>query len=126
MPNERMRVNGIELEVLRRGAGTPPLLLHGMDTVPPQARLLDRLGRDAEIIAPSSPGFGNTKRPTDFDTVYDLVHLYLALLDELLVQDCDLDATRFGKETIFDFARHRRIEHYGAIAMQAGVVPPKA
>ena len=73
MPNERMTVNGIELEVLRRGAGTPLLLLHGMDTVPPQARFLDRLGRDAEIIAPSSPGFGNTKRPTDFDTVYDLV-----------------------------------------------------
>jgi hypothetical protein len=46
--------------------------------------------------------------------------------DELLVHDCDLDATRFGKETIFDFARHRRIEHYGVIATQAGVVPPEA
>jgi N-carbamoyl-D-amino-acid hydrolase len=46
--------------------------------------------------------------------------------DELLAHDCDLDATRFGKETIFDFARHRRIEHYGVIATQAGVVPPEA
>jgi predicted amidohydrolase len=46
--------------------------------------------------------------------------------DELLVHDCDLAATRFGKETIFDFARHRRIEHYGRIATQVGVVPPKA
>jgi len=46
--------------------------------------------------------------------------------DELLVYDCDLDATRFGKETMFDFARHRRIEHYGLIAAQTGVVPPKA
>ncbi len=45
--------------------------------------------------------------------------------DELLVYDCDLDATRFGKETIFDFARHRRIEHYGLIATQTGVVAPK-
>jgi len=45
--------------------------------------------------------------------------------DELLVYDCDLDATRFGKETMFDFARHRRIEHYGLIAAQTGVVPPK-
>ena len=33
--------------------------------------------------------------------------------DELVVHACDLDATRFGKETIFDFKRHRRIEHYG-------------
>jgi len=46
--------------------------------------------------------------------------------DELLVYDCDLDATRFGKETMFDFARHRRIEHYGLIAAQTGVVAPKA
>ena len=45
--------------------------------------------------------------------------------DELLVHDCDLDATRFGKETIFDFARHRRIEQYGLIANQTGVVLPK-
>lgn len=44
--------------------------------------------------------------------------------DELIVADCDLDATRFGKETIFDFNRHRRIEHYGLIASQVGVIEP--
>jgi predicted amidohydrolase len=44
--------------------------------------------------------------------------------DELVVADCDLDATVFGKETIFDFKRHRRIEHYGRITSQTGVVPP--
>ena len=44
--------------------------------------------------------------------------------DELVVADCDLDATRFGKETIFDFKRHRRIEHYGRITAQTGVIPP--
>jgi predicted amidohydrolase len=44
--------------------------------------------------------------------------------DEIVVHDCDLDATRFGKETIFDFARHRRIEHYARITAQTGVVLP--
>lgn len=44
--------------------------------------------------------------------------------DELLVADCDLDATRFGKETVFDFKRHRRIEHYGPIASQTGIIEP--
>jgi predicted amidohydrolase len=44
--------------------------------------------------------------------------------DELVVADCDLDATRFGKETVFDFARHRRVEHYGRITSQTGVLPP--
>jgi N-carbamoyl-D-amino-acid hydrolase len=44
--------------------------------------------------------------------------------DELIVADCDLDATVFGKQSVFDFARHRRIEHYGRITSQTGVVRP--
>jgi predicted amidohydrolase len=44
--------------------------------------------------------------------------------DELIVADCDLDATIFGKETIFDFQRHRRVEHYGRITNQTGVILP--
>jgi hypothetical protein len=44
--------------------------------------------------------------------------------DELIVHACDLDATLFGKQTIFDFKRHRRIEHYGRITSQTGIVPP--
>ena len=45
--------------------------------------------------------------------------------DELMVHACDLDATVFGKQTIFDFKRHRRIEHYGRITAQVGVELPK-
>jgi len=44
--------------------------------------------------------------------------------DELVVADCDLDATAFGKATVFDFKRHRRIEHYGRITSQTGVILP--
>jgi N-carbamoyl-D-amino-acid hydrolase len=47
--------------------------------------------------------------------------------DELIVHGCDLDAAAFGKATVFDFARHRRIEHYGLIASRTGVMlPPEA
>ncbi len=47
--------------------------------------------------------------------------------DDVIVHVCDLDRTRFGKETIFDFKRHRRIEHYGRITAQTGVtLPPEA
>ena len=44
--------------------------------------------------------------------------------DELLVHACDLDITAFGKNTIFNFAEHRRIEHYGLISSRTGVIPP--
>lgn len=45
--------------------------------------------------------------------------------DELIVHACDMDACTFGKTTIFDFARHRRIEHYRRVATQTGVVVPE-
>ncbi len=45
--------------------------------------------------------------------------------DEVVVHPCDLDATAFGKQTIFDFARHRRTEHYGRITSQTGVILPE-
>lgn len=45
--------------------------------------------------------------------------------DGIIVVPCDLDDTRFGKATIFDFKRHRRIEHYGSITAQVGVVEPE-
>ena len=46
--------------------------------------------------------------------------------DELFTHACDLDDTVFGKQTIFDFARHRRTEHYGRIVAQTGVELPPA
>ena len=44
--------------------------------------------------------------------------------DGVLVHPCDLDETVFGKETIFDFKRHRRIEHYKLITERVGVGEP--
>lgn len=44
--------------------------------------------------------------------------------DELIVAECDFELCKFGKSTIFDFKRHRRIEHYGRITAQTGVIEP--
>ncbi len=110
MAAERLSIHGIELEVLRRGSGPPVLLLHGMGTVHPDARFLDLLGRHAEIIAPSSPGFGNTTRPADFDAIYDLVRLYLALIDDLPGDKITLMGLSFGGWLAAEIAlacRHR-------------------
>ena len=46
--------------------------------------------------------------------------------DELVAADCDLDMGRNLKDTTFNFALHRRVEHYGLITQRAGVVPPEA
>ena len=47
------------------------------------------------------------------------------LEDELVVADCDLDDCIFGRETIFNFAAHRRTEAYGLITERTGAIPPE-
>lgn len=112
-PEERLSVGDIELEVIRRGVGRPVLLLHGMQNIDPQARCLDLLSAHAEIIAPSHPGFGHSPRPADFETVYDLVHLYLDLIDALPYDKVTLMGFSFGGWLAAELAVkcRRRIDH---------------
>ncbi len=44
--------------------------------------------------------------------------------DELIVAEADLDLCNFGKSTVFNFAAHRRPEHYGLITDRVGAEPP--
>ncbi len=49
----------------------------------------------------------------------------VTLEDELIIADCDLDAGNYLKSSVFNFAAHRRPEHYGLIVEATGVVPPR-
>jgi N-carbamoyl-D-amino-acid hydrolase len=44
--------------------------------------------------------------------------------DEVFTANCDLDISRHGKEAMFNFAQHRRIEHYRLITERTGAIPP--
>jgi len=93
---ERLSLRGVDLRILRRGAGPPLLLLHGLAPVEPDAPVLELLAAHAEIVAPTHPGFGHAPRPDDFETVYDLVRLYLDLLDHLPYAKVTLMGLSFG------------------------------
>jgi predicted amidohydrolase len=45
--------------------------------------------------------------------------------DEVFIGKCNLDISRFNKEAMFNFAQHRRIEHYRLITERTGAVPPQ-
>ncbi len=45
--------------------------------------------------------------------------------DEVIAATLDLDVCQFNKSTIFNFAAHRRIEHYGIITSQTAATPPE-
>jgi pimeloyl-ACP methyl ester carboxylesterase len=74
-----------ELEILRAGdpSAETLLLIHGINPIHPNAPFVAELARTHYVIAPSHPGFGASPLPPDFDTMYDLVNLYLDVLDNL-------------------------------------------
>src|SRR5215217_5653617 len=93
---EQVRVGDVDLEVIRGGEGPPVVLLHGPTVYSPEAPFLAMLGRAANIIAPSHPGFGGSARPDGVDTVYDLVHFYQDVLDTLPDERVTLIGCSFG------------------------------
>jgi predicted amidohydrolase len=54
----------------------------------------------------------------------ETVAMCSTLGDELAVARCDLDRTVPYKSTVFNFARHRRPEHYQLISTRVGAIPP--
>src|SRR3954468_16431424 len=96
MQTERLRVGDLELETLRGGSGPRVLLLHGTTSLSPETPFLRLLAEHAEIVAPSHPGFRNSPRPDEFDSMYDLVHLYLSLIDQLADERLTVLGLSFG------------------------------
>jgi predicted amidohydrolase len=68
---------------------------------------VDQIGQ-SQIIAPSG----------------ETVAMTVTLGDELVVARCDLDLGRSYRTTVFDFARHRRPEHYRLIVDRTGARSP--
>ena len=89
-------VQGIDLQVVRQGTGRPLLLLHGGDGPQGLLALSMRLAERFDVIAPTHPGFAGTAIPEPFDTLEDLVYLYLDLLDVLDLHDVILMGMSMG------------------------------
>ncbi|MEO0403067.1 MAG: nitrilase-related carbon-nitrogen hydrolase, partial [Pseudomonadota bacterium] len=66
------------------------------------------MGGQSVIIAPSG----------------EIVAQAVTVEDEVITACCDLDMGKHYKTTIFDFAAHRRPEHYGLIVEQTGAIAP--
>ena len=86
----------VELEMLERGRGAPLLYLHGGGGIMPDLPFLDLLARERRIIAPSHPGFGRSSLPDWLDSVDDISHIYLELMDRLALKRADVIGFSLG------------------------------
>jgi pimeloyl-ACP methyl ester carboxylesterase len=89
-------IAGIELEVSERGRGAPILYLHGGGGIASDAAFIDLLAKERRVIAPSHPGFGRSTLPDWLDSVDDIAHLYLELMDRLDLTRTDVVGFSIG------------------------------
>jgi len=99
-----MKLQGIDVDVVRKGSGQPLVMLHGGGGPVVGLPFADRLAEHFELIAPTHPGFAGSRIPDHFTRVDDLVFLYLDLLDELDLRDAVLMGFSMGGWTAVEMA----------------------
>jgi pimeloyl-ACP methyl ester carboxylesterase len=83
MKRQMLTLGEIELELHETGDGPPLLFLHPGGGFSAEDPYVGLLGQRYRVIAPSHPGFGYSSLPDWLDTIDDIAHVYLELLDQL-------------------------------------------
>ena len=96
MQSTKMKVADVEFELFDSGKGAPLFFLHGGGGFAPDQPFVSRLAGKHRLIAPSHPGFGNSSLPEWLDSVDDIAHLYLEMLDKLGVEQADFVGCSIG------------------------------
>ena len=127
MPITKLKIADIELELFEAGSGAPLLFLHGAGGFAPTQPFVPHLSAKHRLIAPSHPGFGNSSLPEWLDSVDDIAHLYLELLDVLKLDKVDLIGASVGGWIAAEIAtkvpeRIRKLVMIGPVGIKVG--PP--
>ena len=88
--------DGLSIEVEKRGAGRPVLLLHGGAGPQSVAGFAALLAEEARVFTPIHPGFSGRPRPDRFDGVDDLALAYLDLLARFGARDVTVIGSSLG------------------------------
>jgi pimeloyl-ACP methyl ester carboxylesterase len=123
----KVKVADVELELFDSGHGRPLLFLHGDDGFQSRQPYVATLSATRRFLAPSHPGFGKSSLPDWLDSVDDIAHLYLELIDVLKLRDLDVVGCSVGGWIAAEMAtktpeRFRRLVLVGPVGIKVG--PP--
>src|SRR3989442_13082063 len=90
------KIAGANIEILRRGKGRPVLFLHPHIGMHGSQHFIELLAGEAQVIAPSHPGFGHSELPRGMSTVDDMSYFYLDLIEQLGLRDLVVVGASFG------------------------------
>jgi pimeloyl-ACP methyl ester carboxylesterase len=78
-----IKLGSVDLELHETGDGTPLLFFHSGRGFRPDEPFVAMLAKHYRLIAPSHPGFGTSSLPDWLDSIDDIAHIYLELMDLL-------------------------------------------
>jgi pimeloyl-ACP methyl ester carboxylesterase len=93
---EIITLAGVEIELFEGGSGNPLLFLHGAQGFAPRQPYVTMLAQRWRLIAPSHPGFGASGLPLWLDSIDDIAHLYLELMDRKRLSRVDIVGCSLG------------------------------
>jgi pimeloyl-ACP methyl ester carboxylesterase len=120
-----VKVADVELELFESGQGSPVLFLHGGEGFDPRQSFAALLAAKRRLIAPSHPGFGKSTLPEWLDSIDDIAHLYLELLDTLGFGEVEIVGCSIGGWIAAEMAtkspeRVRRLVMIGPVGVKVG------
>jgi pimeloyl-ACP methyl ester carboxylesterase len=119
------KIARIDLEVFEAGQGDPLLFLHGGQGFDRNHEFVALLAARRRLIAPSHPGFGRSGLPDWLDSVDDIAHVYLELLDRLELRTVDVIGCSIGGWIAAEMAtktpeHFRRLVMVGPVGVKVG------
>ena len=120
-----VKVADVELELFEAGQGSAVLFLHGASGFDPRQPFVAPLSAKHRLIAPSHPGFGKSSLPEWLDSIDDIAHIYLELLDTLGLDKVDIVGCSIGGWIAAEMAtktpeRVRRLIMVGPVGVKTG------
>jgi len=118
-------IAGVDLELLDRGQGAPILYLHGGAGIGVDVPFLELLAKSRRVIAPSHPGFGKSSLPDWLDSIDDIAHIYLELMDRITLTQTDVIGFSIGGWVAAEMAtkvpdRINRLVLIGPVGVKTG------
>jgi pimeloyl-ACP methyl ester carboxylesterase len=125
-----MKIAGVDVELFEAGQVRADheralVFLHSGQGFDPWQPFAAQLAAQRRLVAPSHPGFGKSSLPGWFDSVDDIAHLYLELLDRLDLGEVDVVGCSIGGWIAAEMAtktprRFRRLVLIGPAGVKVG------